>query len=53
MILERNQLKAPFPDPLEDTLFKEQALRVRDQGKPGDPRGELPQNLAPPRFCGW
>jgi hypothetical protein len=48
MILERDQLKAPFPDPFEDTFFKEQAIRIRDQGKPGDVRCEFPQNQASP-----
>jgi len=48
MILERDQLKAPFPDPFEDTFFKEQAIRIRDQGKPGDLGCELTQDLVTP-----
>jgi hypothetical protein len=48
MILERDQLKAPFPEPFEDTFFKEQAIRIRDQGKPGDLGCELTQNQATP-----
>ena len=51
MILERDQLKAPFPDSFEDTLFKEQAVRIRDQGKPGDLGCELTQDLVAPVRC--
>src|SRR5438093_4768619 len=51
-IVEEDEVKSPFSQPLQDAFFGQQPVRVSRHSQPGDLRREFPQNLASPGFFG-